>query len=150
MRRWRVSAPEPLCFECRWNVTYGRVQQLSVPYLRSGIDLPYSTKGAPFTLRAVLTFPTCAGPSGSFLSVCTRGLRCAGQRAFSSVPAATPGLLIGPQNSLLCFDSRTGLQKWATSFDVPLVAAYPSGGGQNILAGALRSHIGTVSHTTQC
>lgn len=52
-----------------------------------------------------------------------------------NVFAANPGLLIGPQNSLLCFDARTGLQKWATAFDVPLVAAYPSGGGQNILSG---------------
>lgn len=52
-----------------------------------------------------------------------------------NVFAANPGLLIGPQNSLLCFDARTGLQKWAAAFDVPLVAAYPSGGGQNILSG---------------
>lgn len=65
------------------------------------------------------------------------------------MPAATPGLLIGPQNSLLCFDSRTGLQKWATGFDVPLVAAYPSGGGQNILAGALRPHVVPAARTVQ-
>ena len=37
---------------CRWNVTYGRIQQLSLPYLRSVMDdpahaeLPFSTKGA--------------------------------------------------------------------------------------------------------
>ncbi len=48
---------------------------------------------------------------------------------------AVPGLLIGPQNSLLCYDARTGLQKWSRGFDAPPVAAYPAGASQNVLSG---------------
>ena len=49
--------------------------------------------------------------------------------------AETPGLLIGPQNSLLCFDPRTGLQRWAAPFEAPLVAAFPGGSATNMLPG---------------
>ena len=50
-----------------------------------------------------------------------------------------PGLLIGPQNSLLCYDARTGLQKWSRGFDAPPVAAYPAGASQNVLSGEERA-----------
>lgn len=90
------------------------------------------------SLRPVLIPCMRAPPAVSFLLLCTPALNVPIIERLG-LSAATPGLLIGPENSLLCFDSRTGLQKWATGFDVPLVAAYPSGGCQNILAGALHS-----------
>ncbi len=52
--------------------------------------------------------------------------------------AETPGLLIGPQNSLLCFDPRSRLQRWSTAFDAPLVAAFPGGSAVNMLPGESR------------
>jgi hypothetical protein len=52
------------------------------------------------------------------------------------VPAAeSPGLLIGAQNALLCYDPRSGLQRWSVPFDSPLVAAFPGGSAINMLPG---------------
>lgn len=51
-------------------------------------------------------------------------------------PAGDPGLLIGAQNALLCYDPRSGLQRWSVPFDSPLVAAFPGGSATNMLPGA--------------
>ena len=110
----------------RWNVTYSRIQQISFPYLRSLIEdpeharLPLSTKGE---LTCCQVIPQCHCIQCLLLCLTT----C----AFCTAP----GLLIGPQNSLLCFDARTGLQKWSRGFSVPPVAAYPPGASQNVLSG---------------
>jgi hypothetical protein len=50
--------------------------------------------------------------------------------------AEDPGLLIGAQNALLCYDPRSGLQRWSVPFDSPLVAAFPGGSATNMLPGA--------------
>ncbi len=44
-------------------------------------------------------------------------------------------MIVGPQNSLRCLDTKTGQQKWALSFGSAPVAAYAEGGSVNTLLG---------------
>ena len=58
------------------------------------------------------------------------------QTRHSMPRAEDAGLLIGAQNALVCYDPRSGLQRWSVPFDSPLVAAFPGGSATNMLPGA--------------
>jgi hypothetical protein len=170
----------------RWNVTFGRVQQLSLPALRAlvdEVDMPLRHTGecarVPASCNALgVRKSGAAGGSCSSLfravlwplichavhaKVPTDSSRVLGKRLGHCMqhpgqlqmplstkhcsqpteqsrccapPAEDPGLLIGAQNALLCYDPRSGLQRWSVPFDSPLVAAFPGGSATNMLPGA--------------